>query len=131
MDIVHIPCFFVWCGKPRTILALGDVALTEGTDDPFDTPPKGGSRFLRGGLGAQNYQWSLEHDLLWFPEDDATMIAVFSGALNAPEMHGNFLGRMAEINVADCKTGEEISLDQALLNLIRGRLTDVPYECQS
>jgi hypothetical protein len=131
MDIVHIPCFFIWCGEPRKILELGDVALTEGTDDPFDTPPKGGSRFLRGGLGAQNYQWSLEHDLLWFPADDATMIAVFSGALNAPEMHGNFLGRMAEIDVADCKTGEEISLDQALLNLIRGRLTDVPYECQS
>lgn len=130
IDIVHISCFFIWCGEPRTIVALGDVALTEGTDDPFDTPPQGGSRFLRGAPGPQNYQWSLKKDLLWFPADDPSMIAVFAGAVQAPQMHGNFLVHMAEIHVADCKTGAEDSLDQALLNVIRGRITDAPYNCQ-
>ena len=130
INIVHVPCFFFWCMDPRVIVPLGDVALSTGTDDPFDTPPKGGTRFLRGALDDQNWQWSMPVPIVWDPASDQHMLGAFTVALILPEMHGNFLTRMQEIEVPDCATGESIGVDQALLRVINGRLTGVPYECQ-
>lgn len=131
ITIVHVECtFFIFCQKPRTVLELGDVALTEGTDDPFDSTPKGGSRFLFGALGAQNYQWTLSRPIPWIIDLDPTMIATLEGAFSDPVMHGNFLNNMADIRTTDCQTHAEVTVNQALLNVIRGRLTDNPYNCQ-
>jgi hypothetical protein len=130
MNIVHVPCFFIWCGEPQIIMELGDIAMTPGTDDPFDTPARGGARFLLGAPGAQNHEWALNRDLLWLPDLDPDMISVIEGVVLAPEMHGNFLLHMSDINVADCRTGAQVPVSDALLPLIRGRVTGVPYECQ-
>ncbi len=130
IDVVHINCFFIWCMKPKVVFELGDVLLTEGTDDPFDTPAKGGSRFLRGVPAAQNFQWSLDKEIPWFPQDDPQMVGVVTAALLSPEMHANFLQDMDQIDVTDCQTGAEVQLDQALYAVIRGRMSGTPYECQ-
>ncbi len=131
INVVHVVCFLIWCLPPRTILELGDVALAPGTDDPFDTPPKGGARFLHGAKGPQNWQWSMPFDLAWSPDFDPFMAGVVAAALSVPQMHANFLARMSEIRVPDCQTGADTPVDQALLRVVRGRLTDAPYECRT
>lgn len=130
MDIVMINCFILWCQDPKVVMPLGDGLLAEGTDDPFDTPPKGGARFLRGASGAQNHQWTMELDIPWLPQHDQQMVAAITAALLSPEMHANFLQKMPEIDVADCQSHQDVSANAALYAVIHGRLSGTPYECQ-
>lgn len=133
MNIVLNPCVLIFfCDRPpQVIVPLGDVALQTGTDDPFDTPPKGGTRFLKGVSGAQNWQWQMSVPIIWDPHNDPQMLGALGSALLLPQAHPNFGDHMAEITQKDCQTGADTALDVILFRLVQGRMTDNPYNCQA
>jgi pimeloyl-ACP methyl ester carboxylesterase len=106
----------------------GDFVMKEGTDDPHDLPDTGGARFLDGDSSSSNWQWGLNrtyaaYGVIHVP--DAVL-----DALSDPIMHVNFGGQLDEIETQDCSTGATVSLDAALLTVIRDRMDEGAASCQ-
>jgi hypothetical protein len=102
--------------------------MLEGTDSPFDVPPDGGARFLPGVVGESTWQWRLDaesraHGLSGVP-------GAYIDASSHPATHFNLNPRFAEIQTTDCATGAPVKLVDQLLDIIKGRMDDEPYECQ-
>lgn len=119
---------FAGCLQTST-LWIGDIAIMPGTDDPHDLTLQGGARYLRDVPGTQNWQWGLGRTIRWDPGNPFSLVSTIRQAASAPEYHGAFGDRMAEISVADCQTRETVAADEALVRVIRGRMLGQPYAC--
>lgn len=131
INVVILNCFLIFCGDPTTLLSLGDVVMQSGTDDPHDVPAKGGARFLSGALAGQNWQWGMPVDIPWVPGRDPHFIAVGNAVIQSPENHGRFSSSTNEIDVEDCQTHGAVTVREALLNVLRGRMASDPYLCEA
>lgn len=131
LEITHRECgFLVWCKpEPKTLFALGDIALLNGTDDPHDLPGTGGARFLRGAMGSDSWQWRLHHQEEWNPWLDPLYLYVIGTLLGRPENHLKLPERLDEVMVADCQSGASVPLDDALFAVLNGRMNGPLYPC--
>lgn len=128
-----------WLGTPQTFpvwgVPVGDSLIYPGVDDPHAVPVDGGARFLpNSSLGSQQWQWGLEKNfdftLIGEPPSGEQLPNVVGEIMSDPILHGNFGDKISEILVADCANFEAtIPLDEALLNVIVGRVTENPYMC--
>lgn len=113
------------------LLGIGDVALMPGTDDPRDTPPEGGARFLDGAPGAENWQWPMPGKLTWEPFSDPFFgTGGFGGQVAAsPIYHGNFGAQMDRITVPSCRTGQPTTVADELVRIVSERMSAERANC--
>ena len=67
--------------------------------------------------------------IVWDPANDQQMIGAGIAALLLPQAHPNLGDHLADVRVADCQTGANSPLDEALFRLLAGRVTGTPYAC--
>jgi len=111
-------------------VAVGDIVVLPGTDNPTDTPIQGGQKFLDGPRGIQNWEFHQLHRYYWDPIiPPSELIALGGAAFSAPEQHLNVIQGMSQTTVRDCKTGTPVAADIELIRILNGRASGINYNC--
>jgi len=111
-------------------VAVGDIVILPGTDDPTDTPIQGGQKFLNGPRGLQNWEFHQLHRYYWDPLfEPSEVIASGAAAFSAPEQHLNIIQGMGQTMVRDCQTGAPVAADDELVRILNGRASGINYNC--
>ena len=121
--------FFGPCVPLGERIEYGDGLLPAGTNSPFDVPSGGGSRFLNGSLGTQNWQWNLSDTTTFNRFEPDFGIPDTGWLLAEPAFHANLESSMKIIQVPDCRSHVVDSLLKAVTNVIDGRMTGIPHLC--
>lgn len=123
-------CTWIWCtDEPKVLWHMGDMAIGPGSDDPFDVPAQGGAAMLSSALGPENWQWRLRSDVEWSWWGDPLWVNLLAHLVDQPQFHHQFPERIDEIMVEDCKSHLPTPLNEQLLDIIRGRLNGLHYDC--
>jgi hypothetical protein len=110
---------------------LGDLVLLPGTDIPTQTPLTGGERFLPRGYSNTDWEWEESDQINWDPlispsfETGATAVSL----LASPEMHTNYPSDQGSIKIKDCASGNSVTEDTEISNIIINRMLDSTYAC--
>lgn len=121
-------CFFSWClTGPNS--NFGDVVLQPGTDAPTQNQWLGGERFAPTGYTASSWQWDERNQMYWDPISDPLEIGLAQNLFNAPQQHSNITSQQSNIQVADCKDGASIAVDEELARVLIARLRGNTYTC--
>ena len=115
--------------------SLGDLAMHPGSDAPTDFSTGGGAKFLRGARGSQNWEWQVNEDHyisfdiagpLW---TESQILTTAAQVVASPANHWNLPGQAGSVNVADCASGSQVSLESELQAILVGRVSGQPHNC--
>jgi hypothetical protein len=111
-------------------LEIGDPLLLPGNPNPHSLDALGGARFLPQAPDANHGEYRLSGSVTY---NIAAMLAapqLFAlDVLNNPVSHFQLNGKIGEVMVAHCGSGQQVSLANEYLNIISRRLGDFYQSC--
>lgn len=111
-------------------LEMGDPLLLPGNPDPHSLDPLGGARFLPNPPDANHGEYRLSASVTYNLAALAASPAFFaSDVLNNPVSHFQLNGKIGQVTVRHCGSGQQVSLANEYLNIISRRLGGFAQSC--